>query len=825
MNENLTPMMEQYQNIKNKYEDALLLFRLGDFYEAFFEDAKLLSEATQIVLTSRNGYPMAGVPYHSIDQYLKKLIEAGYKIAICDQVEEASKSKKLVKREVTRIITPGTIIEENLLSSEVNNYILLVTFFDDQYSLVAADISTGDLGIATSEESEEISDMISKLNPSQLVLQENLKESKKYVVPANSDIFTEYLENWNFAYSSSIEYIKSFYDIVSPEFLELSREEIIALGALFKYLEGTHLDVLKHLNYPRPLMSSDKMYLDSDTIENLSLFPSKKKGSLYDSLKSTSTSMGSRKLKEWLLNPLNDRKEIEKRLDFVESLYHKDDVLNDIRTYLKEVYDIERIVSRLATGKAIPRDLQSMRRTLQILPEIIEQLKAMSVFEEMVENFPVVNEELSLLEKGITEEPSSTIGSGEVIEYGFNEELDELRELLSNSKKRLKDFERQEKEKSGINNLKVKYNKVFGYFVEVPKGQINKVPDYFTRKQTLVNAERYITPEIKEFEEKVLGATERIDELEREIFEEVCGKLVKSLRKFKRVAELLSELDVFQSFAFIAKRRKYSRPLFSKERKMYLKNSRHPVVENFVNDFVSNDVLFDKENSFYILTGPNMSGKSTFIRQVALNVIMAQIGSFVPAEDAVMPVYDRVFTRIGARDDIAGGVSTFLVEMMETATILSKATENSLVVLDEVGRGTSTFDGISIAWAVSEYIYEAVGCHTIFATHFTELTELSTMYENIDNLTIKVVERNGEIIFLHKLKSGVASRSHGIEVARLAGVPEIVLERASEILKVIVKTSAIDKTVKVLSTDDLTKIKRKKKKKMHRDQTTLFDNQ
>jgi DNA mismatch repair protein MutS len=361
--------------------------------------------------------------------------------------------------------------------------------------------------------------------------------------------------------------------------------------------------------------------------------------------------------------------------------------------------------------------------------------------------------------------------------------------------------------------------------VEVPKGQTDRVPDYYTRKQTLVNAERYITPEIKEFEEKVLGATERIEDLERAIFNNLCDELNKSLRKFKQIAELLSELDVYQSNAYIARRRKYCRPLFTKERNMYLKNSRHPVVENFVSDFVSNDIYFDKENSFYILTGPNMSGKSTFIRQVALNVIMAQMGSFVPAEDAVMPVYDRVFTRIGARDDLAGGVSTFLVEMMETATILSKANKSSLVVLDEVGRGTSTFDGISIAWAVSEYIYEAIGCHTVFATHFTELTELASMYENINNLTIKVAERNGEIIFLHKLKVGVASRSHGIEVARLAGIPELVLERASEILKVIVRTSAIDKTVKVLSTDELTKIKKKKKRKMHRDQTTLFDNQ
>ncbi|MFW6120562.1 MAG: DNA mismatch repair protein MutS [Petrotogales bacterium] len=824
MSEKLTPMMEQYQSIKSKYKDALLLFRLGDFYEAFFDDAKLLSEATQIVLTSRNGYPMAGVPYHSVDQYLKKLIDAGYKIAICDQVEEASKSKKLVKREVTRIITPGTIIEENLLSSEVNNYIVLVSFIEDKYIFIATDISTGDLGIAKSDEPEDISDMINKINPAQLVLQENLKEIKKYIIPANTEIFTEYLENWNFAYSSSIEYVKSFYDIVSPEFLELSKEEIIALGALFKYLEGTHLDVLKHLNYPRSLMSSDKMYIDSDTIENLSLFPSKKKGSLYNSLKATSTSMGSRKLKEWILNPLNNRKEIEKRLDFVESLVQNDEVLNNLKTYLKDVYDIERIVSRLATGKVIPRDLQSMRRTFQVLPDILERLKTLRVFDEMVESFPEIQDEKMLLKRGMMEEPSSTIGSGEVIEFGFNEELDELRELLINSKKCLKEFEKQEREKSGINNLKVKYNKVFGYFVEVPKGQIDKVPDYYTRKQTLVNAERYITPEIKEFEEKVLGATERIEKLERVIFDDICNELVKSLRKFKRVAELLSELDVYQSLAYTAKRKRYCRPSFSRERKTYIKKSRHPVVENFVNDFVSNDIFFEKENSFYILTGPNMSGKSTFIRQVALNAIMAQIGSFVPAEDAVMPVYDRIFTRIGARDDIAGGVSTFLVEMMETATILSKATENSLVVLDEVGRGTSTFDGISIAWAVSEYIHEAIGCHTIFATHFTELTELASMYENIKNLTIKVVERNGEIIFLHKLKSGVASRSHGIEVARLAGISELVLERASEILKVIVKTSAIDKTVKVLSTDELKKIKQKKKKKMHRDQTTLFDN-
>ncbi|MGC9321940.1 MAG: DNA mismatch repair protein MutS, partial [Kosmotogaceae bacterium] len=604
--------------------------------------------------------------------------------------------------------------------------------------------------------------------------------------------------------------------------LELNNKEIEVLGALFKYLETINFGPMKHLSLPRVIRKSDSMQLDASTIENLNLFRLERKGSLFEILDATITGMGKRRLRQWLLSPLTDREKIEERLDAVQTFYSDRHLLDELREYFQNVFDIERITTRLSTDKTTPRDLQSLRTSLAALPLIKELISTEASFERLNDRLELFPEELALLQRSIMDEPSAEVGDGKVIREGFDRELDSLRDLLEHSVEKMKAIEAAEKKSTGISSLKVKFNKVFGYFLEVPKSQTSRVPQNYTRKQTLVNSERYITQELKEFEDRILSANDKIQTLERALFLDVCSQLLNSLQRLKDVSKVLSEIDSLQSLAAVARKNNYSRPRFSDDGRVKISNSRHPIVERFVSDFTPNDVSLSRSENFFIVTGPNMSGKSTFIRQVALLSIMAQVGSFVPADEALLSIYDRVFTRIGARDELASGKSTFLVEMMETATILSKATEDSLVILDEVGRGTSTFDGISIAWAVSEFIYEAVGCHTIFATHFTELTELSNMYPGIKNKTARIIETESGIVFLHKVIDGVANSSHGIEVAKLAGVPETVLSRAKEILKVITKQSALDKTVRVLTADDLKEIRQSKKGKMNRNQITLF---
>ncbi|WP_367362157.1 DNA mismatch repair protein MutS [Mesotoga sp.] len=817
----MTPMMKQYLEVKRNYKDCLVLFRLGDFYETFLDDAKLVSNELQIVLTSRNGVPMAGVPYHSVNGYLKKLVEAGYKVAICEQTEDPALAKGLVKREVTRVVTPGTLVEDELLPENANNYIVSIGKAEENFVLATADVSTGEVLLSSADDIVSLKDSIAAIGPSQILLKESLKNLKKEISSA-SFAMVEIVEDWHFALSSSINYIKEFYSIVAIDHLELDDTQIEVLGALFKYLESINLGPMRHLSLPRVIRKSDSMQLDASTIENLNLFKLERKGSLFEILDETVTPMGRRRLRRWLFSPLVDKNRIEERLDTVQALNSDRRLLNELREYLQHVFDIERISTRLSIEKAAPRDLQSLRTSLSVLPFIKELLSSEPALERLSDRVELFPEELDLLQRSIMDEPSSTAGEGNVIRMGFNEELDVLRDLLDNSVERMKAIEASERKATGISSLKVKFNKVFGYFLEVPKSQTNKVPESYTRKQTLVNSERYITQELKSFEDKILSANEKIETLEKTLFSSVCLQLASSLERFKSVALVLSEIDASQSLASVARRNNYSRPRFSEQGKVKVSSSRHPIVEKFVADFTPNDISMSRTENFFIVTGPNMSGKSTFIRQIALLSIMAQIGSFVPADDAMLSIYDRVFTRIGARDELASGKSTFLVEMMETATILSKATEDSLVILDEVGRGTSTFDGISIAWAVSEFIYEAVGCHTIFATHFTELTELSNMYTGIKNKTVRIVETEEGIVFLHKVVDGVANRSHGIEVAKLAGVPEAVLSRAKEILKVISKQSALDKAVRVLTAEDLKEIRQSKKGKMNRNQITLF---
>jgi len=814
-------MMKQYLEVKNSYKDCLVLFRLGDFYETFLDDAKLVSKELQIVLTSRNGVPMAGVPYHSINGYLKKLVTAGYKVAICEQTEDPALARGLVKREVTRVVTPGTIVEDELLPESENNYIIAVGEADELFIMATADVSTGEVALSTAEDLESMKDFIIATGPSQILLRESLKTLKQEISEITFAMI-EIVEDWHFALSSGINYVKEFYSIASIDHLELNNREIEVLGALFKYLETINFGPMKHLSLPRVIRKSDSMQLDASTIENLNLFRLERKGSLFEILDETITGMGRRRLRQWLLSPLTDREKIEERLDAVQTFYSDRHLLDELREYFQNVFDIERITTRLSTGKTTPRDLQSLRTSLAALPLIKELISTEASFESLNDRLELFPEELAILQRSIMDEPSAVVGDGKVIREGFDRELDSLRDLLEHSVEKMKAIETAEKKSTGISSLKVKFNKVFGYFLEVPKSQTSKVPQNYTRKQTLVNSERYITEELKEFEDRILSANDKIQTLERALFLDVCSQLLNSLQRLKDVSKVLSEIDSLQSLAAVARKNNYSRPRFSDDGRVKISNSRHPIVERFVSDFTPNDVSLSRSENFFIVTGPNMSGKSTFIRQVALLSIMAQVGSFVPADEALLSIHDRVFTRIGARDELASGKSTFLVEMMETATILSKATEDSLVILDEVGRGTSTFDGISIAWAVSEFIYEAVGCHTIFATHFTELTELSNMYPGIKNKTARIIETDSGIVFLHKVIDGVANSSHGIEVAKLAGVPETVLSRAKEILKVISKQSALDKAVRVLTADDLKEIRQSKKGKMNRNQITLF---
>ncbi|MDI9367967.1 MAG: DNA mismatch repair protein MutS, partial [Thermotogota bacterium] len=692
---------------------------------------------------------------------------------------------------------------------------------DELFIMATADVSTGEVALSAADDLESMKDFIAATGPSQILLRESLKALKREISEITFAMI-EIVEDWHFALSSGINYVKEFYSIASIDHLELNNKEIEVLGALFKYLETINFGPMKHLSLPRVIRKSDSMQLDASTIENLNLFRLERKGSLFEILDATITGMGKRRLRQWLLSPLTDREKIEERLDAVQTFYSDRHLLDELREYFENVFDIERITTRLSTDKTTPRDLLSLRTSLAALPLIKELISTEASFERLNDRLELFPEELALLQRSIMDEPSAAVGDGKVIREGFDHELDSLRDLLEHSVEKMKAIEAAEKKSTGISSLKVKFNKVFGYFLEVPKSQTDKVPQNYTRKQTLVNSERYITEELKEFEDKILSANDKIQTLERALFLDVCSRLLNSLQRLKAVSKVLSEIDSLQSLAAVARKNNYSRPRFSNDGKVKISNSRHPIVERFVSDFTPNDVSLSRSENFFIVTGPNMSGKSTFIRQVALLSIMAQVGSFVPADEALLSIHDRVFTRIGARDELASGKSTFLVEMMETATILSKATEDSLVILDEVGRGTSTFDGISIAWAVSEFIYEAVGCHTIFATHFTELTELSNMYPGIKNKTVRIIETDSGIVFLHKVIDGVANSSHGIEVAKLAGVPETVLSRAKEILKVITKQSALDKAVRVLTADDLKEIRQSKKGKMNRNQITLF---
>jgi len=819
----LTPMMQQYLSIKSKYEDAVLLFRLGDFYEAFFDDAKKIAKVLQLVLTHRNGNEMAGIPHHALDNYLKKLVEAGLKIAICDQVEDPSEAKGIVRREVTRVVTPGTVVEDSMLVESQNSYLASVSKANEFYC-VLLDITTGYSMIFKKNDWKEVEDIIRKFDIVQLLFPENFqfRENINVLKTYLKGLYTESLPGWYYNNDEAVSQMKRVFNVKDLSFLELSDEACAVFGATLKYLDFQHMDAFEHLSRPVFMDTSNRMILDNITVENLELISKrgdKSAYSLFDVINNTSTSLGSRKLKDWLLSPLRDESEIKERLDHVRIFFDNPFLSEEIGEYLNEVYDIERIISRLSYKKITPADFVSLKTTLKKIPQIIDSLSNEPVFSDIITDLDPIDELVSLLEAALKEEPDNQIGLGKTINDGYSERLDEYRELLYGSGRKLKELEEYERNRTGISGLKIRKNKIFGYYIEVSKAQTAKIPDDYIRKQTLVSSERYISDALKPIEEKLNNAAEMVDSIERELFRQLVEETVRFIPQLKLNAVSLACLDAFLSLAKTARENNYCEPEFNDDGIFFIKEGRHPLVEwsfsrskSLTGQFIPNDLFMDEKHNFVILTGPNMSGKSTYLRQIALISLLAQIGSYVPATSVNLPVLDRIFTRIGARDDLTSGKSTFLVEMSETATILNNATDESLVILDEVGRGTSTYDGISIAWVVSEYLYNTIQSYSVFATHYNELTELANVYEGMSNMCVKVLEEDNEVVFLHKVGEGISSRSYGIEVAKIAGLPENVVNRAYDVLETITTEKNLDEKVRVLGLQQMENIKKKTRK-------------
>lgn len=840
----LTPMMQQYMQTKKEYPDCILFYRLGDFYEMFFDDALIASKELEITLTGKNcgleeRAPMCGVPYHSVDGYLNRLVSKGYKVAICEQTEDPSTAKGLVKREVVRIVTPGTNLDTQSLDETRNNYIMSVVYIADRFGMSIADITTGDYFVTEIGDSEKLFDEIFKFMPSELICNEAF-----YMSGMDLDLLKEKLgisiyalDSWYFDDAICTQTLKDHFHVSAMEGLGLSDYDsgIIAAGALLKYLLETQKRDLSHMTRLSVYTTGKYMLLDSSTRRNLELCETlrekQKRGSLLWVLDKTKTAMGARALRKFIEQPLIDRTEINRRLDAVDELKNEAISREELREYLSPVYDLERLVCKITYQSANPRDLIAFETSLAMMPHvkcILQDMKS-PLLKELYENLDPLEDLCTLVKKAIKEDPPIAMKEGGIIRDGYNEEVDRLRSAKSDGKEWLAKLESDEREKTGIKNLRVRYNKVFGYYLEVTNSYKDLVPDYYTRKQTLANAERYIIPELKELEDTILGAEDRLYALEYQIFSDVRDQIAKEVLRIQTAARIIAKLDAFASLALVAERNHYVRPDINEKGVIDIKDGRHPVVEKMIpNDmFICNDTyLNDKKNRISIITGPNMAGKSTYMRQTALIVLMAQIGSFVPAASANIGIVDRIFTRVGASDDLASGQSTFMVEMTEVANILRNATSKSLLILDEIGRGTSTFDGLSIAWAVIEYISNSklLGAKTLFATHYHELTELEGKIDNVNNYCIAVKEKGDDILFLRKIVKGGADKSYGIQVAHLAGVPESVTNRAKEIVEELVHAD-ITTRIKDISVQgqSQTKVKTKHYDEVDLAQMSLFD--
>ncbi|MBS5130675.1 MAG: DNA mismatch repair protein MutS [Lachnospiraceae bacterium] len=794
-------MMQQYMETKKEYKDCILFYRLGDFYEMFFDDALTASRELEITLTGKNcgleeRAPMCGIPYHAVDGYLNKLVSKGYKVAICEQVEDPKQAKGIVKREVVRIVTPGTNLNTQALDETKNNYIMCIVYSADRYGLSVADVTTGDYLVTEIDSSTKLRDEIYKFMPSEIICNEAFYMSGMDLDDMKNRIgITIYsLDAWYFDDAICERTLKEHFHVSSLEGLGLKDYDcgVIASGALLQYLLETQKNDLTHLSRLTGYVTGKYMLLDSSTRRNLELCETlrekQKRGSLLWVLDKTRTAMGGRTLRKYVEQPLIDAESIEERLNSVEELKNNAICREEIREYLGAIYDLERLMSRVTYQSANPRDLIALKSSLAMLPPIHCILADMSTkgLCDIREQMDTLEDLCSLITEAIQEEPPLAMKEGGIIREGYSEEVDRLRNAKSDGKTWLAELEAKEREKTGIRTLKVKFNKVFGYYLEVTNSFKDQVPEYYTRRQTLANAERYTIPELKELEDTILGAEDKLYALEYQLYCEVRDKIAAEVVRIQKTAKAVAKLDVFASLAVVAERNNYVRPKINEKGVIDIKNGRHPVVEKMIpNDmFIANDTyLDDKKNRIAIITGPNMAGKSTYMRQSALIVLMAQIGSFVPAKSANIGLVDRIFTRVGASDDLASGQSTFMVEMTEVANILRNATSKSLLILDEIGRGTSTFDGLSIAWAVVEHISNGklLGAKTLFATHYHELTELEGKISNVNNYCIAVKENGDDIVFLRKIVKGGADKSYGIQVAKLAGVPDSVIARAKEI--------------------------------------------
>jgi len=787
----LTPLMKQYHDIKRNYPDTILFFRLGDFYEMFGQDAVEASKTLQITLTSRDKgkedpVPMCGVPHFTSETYIAKLVKAGYKVAVCEQVEDPKEAKGIVRREVVKVVTPGTFLPDN---PKENNYILGFFQKENIYGIAVADITTGEFLIY--ETCNSLEDEINRFQPKEILYPSSFRNNTA-LTDRLSDYYLTGYDDWYFDYIEAYRKLIKHFRVSSLEGYgcEGMIVAVSAAGALINYLEETQKDTLSFKKI-RVLRRESRMLLDAATLRNLEITRNMRSGEIEGSLlwvmDETLTPMGGRLLRAWLLNPLLEPEEIRERQEALGSLMGDSGTLSKIQTHLKGISDIERLSSRISGGTANARDLLSLKNSLKPLPELKVTLRECDngKIMDLSDTIDTLDDVKSLIEMSIADDPPFTLRDGGLIRKGFNAEIDELREISSSGKDFIANLQAREKERTGISSLKVGYNKVFGYYIEVTKANLSQVPDDYIRKQTLVNGERYITPELKEYEAKVLGAEERLKNLEYDVFIKVRNTIAAAVEKLQRTSAAVAELDVLHSFARSAKQYNYERPIVDDGNVIRIVEGRHPVIERISSGdkFIPNDALIDSaSNNISIITGPNMAGKSTYMRQIALIVLMAQTGSFVPAKEARVGIVDRIFTRIGASDVITKGQSTFMVEMIETANILNNATMKSLILLDEVGRGTSTFDGISIAWAVVEYISKELKARTLFATHYHELTELSLVLNGIRNLNVAVKEWGDEIIFLRRIEEGGADKSYGIQVARLAGLPSSTIERAKEIL-------------------------------------------
>jgi DNA mismatch repair protein MutS len=840
----VTPMMQQYREIKKQYRDSVLFFRMGDFYEMFEQDAVEASDLLEITLTKRNAIPMCGIPYHAAQTYIAKLLKLGKKIAICEQTHVPGPGKGIATREVVEIVTPGTVIDEGLLDKNSNNYLLALGRYNTSLSLAYIDLSTGEFFTTSfpvhplEDSMEKLKKELFRLSPKEIIIQESLLEEYEglhQLLREKEGLVLNRYPDWSFDFDTCRELLEKQLNVKNLKGfgLDYDAPEIISAGAIIDYIKHTSKNILHHIRSLQHYTDSSFTSLDESTQRNLELVQNLRDGSkrytLLEVLDQCKNSMGKRKLKSWLLHPLLDKAEIDKRLQSVHFFYHNQILLSQLREQLGKVLDLERLSSKVAMERAHAKDLLSIKESLKHIKDIFH---ALDVFQEMkpftlpfMDKLPVMTQLIELIDSAIKEEPSILLTEGNIIKEGYNADLDKLQAIQTNAQTVLADLLQEEREKTGISSLKLRYNKIIGYFFDVTKTHLAAVPSYFIRRQSLVGGERFTTEKLSTLETEINSASEKITEKESHLFLEVRAQVKKEIPLLLDCALYISALDVLQSFAFAATIYGYTKPAISEDGELVIVEGRHPVVEaNLMSGaFIPNDLQLSKSKSFVLLTGPNMAGKSTYLRQIALISLMAQVGSFVPAQEAVIPLLDKIFCRVGASDNISRGESTFLVEMNETAHILRSATTHSLLIMDEVGRGTSTNDGLSIAWAVCEYILNRIKAKTLFATHYHELTTIK--HERLVKLTMDILEKNNEIIFLKKVKKGSTNNSYGIHVAQLAGLPEEVITNAKRILsELLTNMHEHAKHIELTTTSEseLPSVSKKKKELL---QTSLFSSE